>query len=73
MALITLMQLLSRTTLVDTNHGNSNGPGSFTDTKAKIAVVCIDIAAFLGCFDNFDNGFEDAFVNVACFEFAEEL
>lgn len=34
MSLITLMQLLSRTTLVNTNHSDTNRPSSFPDTKS---------------------------------------
>jgi len=73
MSLVTLMQLLSSTTFVDTDHSNSNRPCSFANTEPKIPIVGIDVTPFLGGFDNFDNRFKHTFIKVALFEFSEEL
>lgn len=73
MSLVTLVELLSSTTLVNTNHSNSNGPSRFADTESEISIIGIDIAAFLGCFDDFNYRFQNAFVDIAFLEFAEEL
>lgn len=67
------MQLLSSTTFVDTNHSNSNRPSSFTNTESKIPIVGIDVAPFLGCFDDFDDRFQDALVEITLLKFAEKL
>lgn len=73
MALIALVQFLSSRPLVDAHHGDADGPGGLADGEAEVAIVGIDIAAFLGGFDDFDDGLQDAFVDVGFFEFAEEL
>ena len=41
--LITTMQLLSRTTLVDTHHRYTNGPGSLANTETEVCVVGVDV------------------------------
>lgn len=67
------MQLLTRASLVDTHHCDSNGPGCLSDTEAEIAVVGVDVAALLEGLDDFDDRLEEGVVEVAGFEFAEEL
>jgi hypothetical protein len=69
--LVTFVQLLSRAPLVDAHHGDTNGPCGFANAKTKIAVVRINIPAFLSCFDDLNDRFEDAFVEVSFLEFAE--
>lgn len=58
MTLFAIMQLLSRTSLVNTNHGDTDGPGSLADAQAQVAVVGVDVAALLQCLDNLDNGLQ---------------
>lgn len=73
MTLRPVMQLLSRTTLVNTHHGHADGPGGLSDAEAEVPVVCVDVATFLEGFDDLDDGREEGVVEVAGFEFAEEL
>jgi hypothetical protein len=73
MALIALMQLLSSTTLVDTNHGDSDGPGRLANTKTKVPIVRIDVAAFLRRLNNLYDWLQDTFIEIAFLKFAEEL
>jgi len=58
---------------VDAHHGDSDGPCCLANTEAQIAVVGVDVSALLGCLDDLDDGLEDAFVEVAFLEFAEQL
>lgn len=71
--LVAFMQLLSRAPLVDTNHSDADGPCCLADTQAEIAIVGINVSTFLCSFDDFDNGFEDAFVEISLLELAEQL
>jgi len=71
MPLITLMQLLPGTTLVDTNHGDSDGPCCFTDTESQVSIVRIHVTAFLSCLDDLNNRLKDTFVDVAFLKFAK--
>lgn len=73
MALFAVVQLLAGATLVDTDHGDADGPGGFTDAEAQVTVVCVDVAALLEGLDDFDDGLEEGVVEVAGFELAEEL
>lgn len=73
MTLFAIVQLLARTSLVDTHHCDSNGPGCFSDAEAEIAIVGVDVAALLEGLDDFDDGLEEGVVEVAGFELAEEL
>ena len=47
MTFLAIVKFLSSTTLVNTNHSNSNGPSGFSNAEAKIPVICINIASFL--------------------------
>lgn len=71
--IVALVQLLARTPLVDTHHGDADGPCCLADTQAEIAIVGIDISTFLCCFDDLDDGFEDAFVEISFLELAKQL
>lgn len=73
MALFSVVQLLTRTSLVDTHHGDTNGPGCLADAEAEVAVVGVDVAALLEGLDDFDDGLEEGVIEVAGFELAEEL
>lgn len=73
MALFAVVQLFSRTSLVDTHHGDTDGPGCLADAEPEIAVVGVDVAALLEGLDDFDDGLEEGVVEVAGFELAEEL
>lgn len=73
MALFAVVQLLARTSLVDAHHGDANGPGCLSDAEAEVAIVGVDVAAFLEGLDDFDDGLEEGVVEVAGFELAEEL
>lgn len=70
---LAVVQLLAGAALVDADHGDADGPGGLADGEAEVAVVCVDITAFLCGFDDFDNGREEVVVEVVLFEFAEEL
>jgi hypothetical protein len=50
------MKLLPCATLVDANHGNSNRPGSLTDTESEVSVVGVNVAALLESLDDLDDG-----------------
>ena len=65
------MQLLPGTPLVDTNHGNTNGPGGLANTQAEIAVVGVDVSAFLGSLDDLYYRLKNTFVETPFFKFAE--
>lgn len=71
MSLVTLMQFLSSTTLVDTDHSNANGPRSFPDAESQITIIGIHISPLLGRFDDFNNRLQQAFIDIAFLEFAE--
>lgn len=73
MALIALVQLLSRASLVDAHHGYADGPGGFANAQAQVAVIGVDVSAFLSRFDNLHDGLEDAVFQVAFFKLAEKL
>lgn len=73
MALFAVVQLLARAALVDTHHGDTNGPGCLADAEAEVAVVGVDVAALLEGLDDFDDGLEEGIVEVAGLEFAKEL
>ncbi len=73
MPFVALVQLLARAPLVDTHHGDADGPCCLANTQTEIAIVGIDVAAFLCCFDDFDDGFEDALVEISLLELAEQL
>jgi hypothetical protein len=71
MTLVTLMQFLSSTTLVDTNHGNSNWPRCLSNTQTQISIVGVDISPLLSCFDDLDNRFQDPLVYIAFLKFSK--
>lgn len=73
MAPLAVVQLLARASLVDTHHGHTDGPGRLADAQSQVSVIGIDISPLLGRFDNFNHGFQDAVVQIALFEFAEQL
>lgn len=73
MTLFTVVQLLARTALVDTDHGHTDGPRRFTDTETEISVIGVDIAPLLEGLDDFNDRFQEVVVELALFEFAEEL
>jgi hypothetical protein len=54
--LLSVMKLLPCATLVDANHGNSNRPGSLTDTESEVSVVGVNVAALLESLDDLDDG-----------------
>lgn len=68
-----IMKLLACTSLVDTNHGDTNGPGSFADAQAEIIVVGVDIASFLEGFDNLHYRSYERVVEVASFKLSKQL
>lgn len=44
---LSVVKLLSRTSLVNTNHGYADGPCRLSDAESKIAVIRIDVSALL--------------------------
>lgn len=56
------MQLLASTTLVDTHHGDTDGPSRLADAEAEVAVVGVDVAALLEGLDDFNDGLEEGLV-----------
>ena len=69
--LLTIVQFLASTSLVNTNHSDTDGPSGLADTQTQVAVVGINVAALLHSLDNFDNGFEERVVKISFFELAE--
>ena len=55
--LITLMQLLSRTPLMNPHHRNPNRPRRLPNTKPQIPIVRIHISLFLRRMHDFHDGF----------------
>lgn len=71
-SLIALVQLLARAALVDTHHGDADGPSGFPDAEAQIAVVGVDVAALLSRAHDLHDGLQDAFFQRARFEAREQ-
>ena len=67
------VKFLSGAALMDTNHGNTDGPGSLADAETEEAVGGVNISLLLGSLDNLDDGFKDAFLELAFLKFPEEL
>lgn len=73
MALFAVVKLLASATLVDTHHGDANGPGGLANRQPQVPVIGVDVAPLLRRLDNLDNGFEEIVGKVALFELAEQL
>lgn len=73
MTLFAIVQLLASASLVDTHHGDTDGPGRFADTEAEVAVVGVDVPALLKCLDDLDDGLQQGVVKVIFFKFSIEL
>lgn len=73
MSLLPTMQLLTRSTLMDTNHRNTNRPRGRSDAQAQIPIVGIDVTAFLEGPDDLDDGDEEGVLHIALLKFAKQL
>src|SRR5690242_731307 len=69
---LVLVQLLSCTSLVNANHGDTNGPSSIPNAESEVAVVRIDVSSLLRCVNNLDNGLENAVREIELFQFLEQ-
>lgn len=69
--LLSVMKLLARASLVDTNHGHTDGPCSLANTKSEIAVVCVDIPSLLESLDDLYDWLQQGILEITLLEFAE--
>lgn len=73
MAFLSIVKLLASTALVDTNHGNTNGPCCLANTQTQVSIVGIDVTTLLKSLDNLYDRLENIVVELTLFKFAEKL
>jgi hypothetical protein len=73
MAFLSIMKLLASATLVDTNHGNTDGPCCLAYTQTQVSIIGIDVTTLLKSLNNLYNRFENIVVELALFKLAEKL
>jgi hypothetical protein len=73
MAFLSIMKLLASTALVDTNHGNTDGPRRLANTQTQVSIIGIDIATLLKSLDNLYDRLENIVVELTLFKLAEKL
>lgn len=65
MSLGTIVQLLPRTSLVDTHHGDTNRPRCLADTETEVAVVCVNVSSLLQGLHDLDDGGEERVLEIS--------
>ena len=73
MTSLSVVKLFSSATLVDTHHGNANGPGRLANTKAEESIGGVYVTLLLGGLDELDDVVKNALFEVSLFEFTEQL
>lgn len=73
MSLLAVVQLLSSTSLVNTNHGHTNRPGRLSDTQTKVPIVGIYISSLLESLDDLNDGLQEVILEFSLLKLAKQL
>jgi hypothetical protein len=71
MSLLAVVQLLSSTSLVNTNHGHTNRPGRLSDTQTKVSVVGVHVSSLLESLDDLNDRLQDVVVEFSLLKLAK--